>query len=375
VKYRYIPLMSIMILLASCNGEDGGSTASDTQVDYGPEHLDLAIADTIGVELGRPEYVFGQIVEAVRTPEGSVLVLDSSTMSVRQFDGTGEFLASVGRQGTGPGEFQMPRGMTVLENGSVIVSDMGGGALSVFDDSLRWVENITGFFPRPPYSVTPAGDSSFVGMMPAFDREQGLTGYTIARLEDSSEPSVVYSSEMRPFDPSRFGPLAEEEQPVFTSDLAGRVFIAQPGSDRIQVTGYMPDGTEFLHIEERVERVEKTQAELDAEEEEFQEISSRMGRRFRGADPTFDPIPFRRAVSELGIDRDNRLWVRLGTLRYPFWNVYDMNGQLLFTASISPDDPDADGMTVRVTENGIIAWVPDPTTWPRVYLVEEPEAP
>ena len=52
----------------------------------------------------------------------------------------------MGRQGTGPGEFQMPRGMTVLENGSVIVSDMGGGALSVFDDSLRWVENITGFF-------------------------------------------------------------------------------------------------------------------------------------------------------------------------------------------------------------------------------------
>ncbi len=372
MEHRSMIVTVLMLILASCNGGSDGRDAVSPEDAAGSDHLELAITDTIGVELGRPEYVFGQIVEAARTPAGNVLVLDTSTMNVREFSPEGEFIGSAGRQGTGPGEFQMPRGMTVLDNGRVLVSDMGGGAVSVFDDSLRWIANITGFFPRPPNTVSSAGDSAYVGMLPAFDREQGLSGYSIARLEGSSDPSVVYASEMRPFDPSRFGPMGDETQPVFTSDGSGRVFIAQPGSDRITVTGYLPDGREFLQIQERIDQVEKTESELAAEEEEFQEMSANMGRRFHGAGATFDPLPYRRAVSELGVDGSGRLWVRLGTVRYPFWKVYDMEGLLLFTASLHMDDPDLDGMTVRITENGITAWVPDPTTWPRVLLVGDP---
>lgn len=36
-------------------------------------------------------------------------------------------------------------------------------------------------------------------------------------------------------------------------------------------------------------------------------------------------------------------------------------------------DPDIDAMTVRITNNGAVAWVADPVSWPRLYLVELPE--
>lgn len=365
-------LCSIALPLSCGSGDDGEGIPGSCAGTGDASHVELAATDTIGVELGHPDLVFGVIAGAEKNPRGEVLILDSSTMSIRKFTGDGTLIASAGRQGTGPGEFQMPRGMTVMPGGEVLVADMGGGAISVFDDTLGWTGNITGFFPRPPYVISSAGDSACVGMLPAFDREQGLTGYAIGRLEGTAEPSVVYAREMQPFDPSRFGPMAMEEQPVFTSDASGRVFVAEAGWDGISVTGYLPDGEVFLEIEEEIERVEKTVEELAAERTEFEEMSAGRGRRFHGGDVSFEPLPYRRSVSELGIDGEGRLWVRLGTCRHPFWRVYDMEGLLLFTASFDNGDPDIDQLTVRITENGITAWVPDPTTWPRVLLLEDP---
>jgi len=360
-----------MVLSLSCGSSDtGGPPETDPHDD---EHVELAVIDTIGVELGQPEYVFGHIVEARRTDTGEILVLDSSTMNIRKFSPGGDFAVSAGRQGTGPGEFQMPRGMAILRDKSVLVSDMGANAISVYNDSLEWVRDITGFFPRPPFLMTAAGDSAVVGMMPAFDRQEGLRGFTIARLEMESEPSVVYMEEMRPFDPSMFGPQGDEQEPVFTSDLEGRVFIARPGSDAVRITGYLSDGEEFLSIDENIEKAEKTEEEIAAEREDYEEFTSRSGRRMTRSSDSYDPAPYRRAVTELGVDADGRLWVRLGTYRYPYWMVYDMEGQLLFTASLEMNDPDLDDMSVRINENGITAWVPDPTTWPRVFIVEMSE--
>jgi hypothetical protein len=63
----------------------------------------------------------------------------------------------------------------------------------------------------------------------------------------------------------------------------------------------------------------------------------------------------------------------LGSYRYPFWNVYNFEGELLFTASMETDDPDIDYMVVRITENGATAWIPDPMTWPRVLVLKIPD--
>ena len=328
IKHKFAAAAAFLIFVLSCGNSEGGGTQDATTDNE--NHLDLNVTDTIGVELGHPDYVFGNIVEAQRTADGNVLVLDTSTMNIREFSPEGEMIGSAGRQGTGPGEFQMPRGMAVLRNDDVLVSDMGANAISVFSDSLVWMENITGFFPRPPFIMTAAGDSAVVGMIPAFNREEGMRGFSIARLEMESEPSVVYMEEMRPFDPSMFGPQGAEQEPVFTSDMEGRVFIARPGTDAIRINGYLSDGELFLSIDERIERVEKTDEEIAEEKEDYEEFTSRSGRRMTRSSDSYDPTPYRRAVTELGVDAGGRLWVRLGTYRYPYWHVYDTDGRLVY---------------------------------------------
>ncbi len=375
----YIAAAAVLIigtLILGCSGSDESTSEIEEVNPTGPAHMELTTEYTIGVELGDTNYVFGQIVEALPNENGDVLVLDLSSMNVRLFSSVGEFIGSAGRQGTGPGEFQRPMGMAVLGNNDFIVSDLPGGAICVFDDSLNWKENIIGFFPRPPLTVRTAGDSAFVGMLPAFDREAGLTGYSITRMENSSESVIVYSEEMRTFDPSRIGPLGADKDPIFTSDNAGHVFIAEAGPDAIKITGYNQNGEPFISIDENVDGMEKTPEELAYEEAEFEEFSTRMGSRggrMSGMELSFDPILYRRAVTDLGVDSEDRLWVRLGAYRYPFWNVYDMEGELLFTASLELDDPDIDEMVVRIQEEGAAGWVEDPSTWPMVHLLQLPE--
>ncbi len=375
----YVSAASILItgmVFLGCSGPDANTSAAEESTSTGPAHLELVTGYEIGIELGDTNYVFGQIVEALLNEDGDVLILDISTMSVRKFSSVGDFIGSAGRQGTGPGEFQMPRGMAVLGNNDFVVTDMAGGAICVFDDSLNWKENIVGFFPRPPFTVRTAGDTAFVGMLPAFDREESLTGYSIVRMENSSEPVTVYAEEMHNFDGSRIGPLGAEKDPIFTSDNSGNVFIAEPGTDVINITGYTQDGEALLSIIESIEKEEKTPEELAQEEAEFEEFSVRMGSRggrMSGMEVSFDPVPYRRAVTDLGVDSEDRLWVRLGAYRYPYWNIYDFEGQLLFTASLELDDPDIDHMAVRITENGAVAWIPDPITWPRVLVLEIPD--
>ncbi|NOQ23489.1 MAG: hypothetical protein GQ565_12700 [Candidatus Aegiribacteria sp.] len=375
VQIASAALLIIGMAILGC-GEGEDASVIEESNPTGTAHMELTTENTIGVELGDTNYVFGQIVDAFLDVNKDVLVLDMTTMNVRKFSSAGVFIGSAGRQGTGPGEFQRPMGMAVLGNNDFIVSDIAGGAICVFDDSLNWKENIIGFFPRPPFSVRTAGDSAFVGMLPAFDREDGLTGYAIARMENSSEPVTVYVEEMRVFDSSRIGPLGADKDPIFTSDNEGHVFVAEPGTDAIKITGYNRDGEAFIAIDENVDRMGKTPEELACEEAEFEEFSTRMGSRggrMSGMELTFDPVLYRRAVTELGVDSENRLWVRLGTYRYPFWNIYDLEGELLFTASLEIDDPDIDYMTVRITENGAVAWIPDPSTWPRVLVLEIPD--
>ena len=61
--------------------------------------------DTIGVGLGEDSYQFSYVLGAVLT-RGGIQVADQPSREIRRFDGRGSFLASVGGEGEGPGEFE-----------------------------------------------------------------------------------------------------------------------------------------------------------------------------------------------------------------------------------------------------------------------------
>jgi hypothetical protein len=80
-------------------------------------------------------------------------------------DARGRFVRTIGKQGGGPGELMAPTALAVLADGTVAVSDLGRGAISVFAPDGSFQKNIQfvdSLGHAPP--ETPGGVSSLVAL-------------------------------------------------------------------------------------------------------------------------------------------------------------------------------------------------------------------
>jgi hypothetical protein len=86
------------------------------------------------VEIGRGEGedALYRVAAATRLPDGRIAVANAGTQQVKLFGPGGEHLASLGRRGTGPGEFQVPFWVGA-QGDSIVVWDAALERLTVFD--------------------------------------------------------------------------------------------------------------------------------------------------------------------------------------------------------------------------------------------------
>jgi len=145
-RYSGIRVSSALLCAAACAG--GGDAARDDveRIVSGDtvivrNHAPLGIwgdtltivADlTIGALEGSPETMFADIVSIATRPDGSILVLDRQAREVREFDPEGRYVRTMGRQGSGPGEFQSPMAVRVDPSGRVLVMDGLARRVTVF---------------------------------------------------------------------------------------------------------------------------------------------------------------------------------------------------------------------------------------------------
>lgn len=79
----------------------------------------------IGVAEGDPDYQFGNIAGIDADSDGRIYVLDQQAQQVRIFDAQGTLLRTVGRAGSGPGEFSQAAGPLFVARGdTVLVADI-----------------------------------------------------------------------------------------------------------------------------------------------------------------------------------------------------------------------------------------------------------
>ena len=63
--------------------------------------------------------------------QGNIYVLDSGNHRIQKFSPDGMYLATIGQQGQGPGEFQYPQSLTLDSKGYLYISDMGNRKIHV----------------------------------------------------------------------------------------------------------------------------------------------------------------------------------------------------------------------------------------------------
>ncbi|MGD2136297.1 MAG: hypothetical protein PVF27_09055, partial [Gemmatimonadales bacterium] len=78
---------------------------------------------TIGVLDGRDEYQLFEVADAARQSDGSFVVVDGGSRTVRRYDASGSFIAAAGGHGSGPGEYQDPDQVVVTAGDSIVIWD------------------------------------------------------------------------------------------------------------------------------------------------------------------------------------------------------------------------------------------------------------
>ncbi|RKZ04323.1 hypothetical protein DRQ21_03115 [Candidatus Fermentibacteria bacterium] len=379
-----VPVLCILTLItvAACgNGSQGADSAQEQQT--GSEtagavmpEVDhwLVVTDSIGVELGDSNLVFGQIVAGEFMPNGNIVVADMVKNKISIFSADGEFIAQAGRQGSGPGEYQLLTTVAVTAEGGLIVPDAMGGKLNFYDSDYNFVDTMTGFFPSPPVMISPVA-GGFVGLKPEFEQteEEMRTGMGIYLWTDSVTADVEYVKNMIPLDLNDLGATAKA-MVLFDTDYNGNVFLTPYSTEDYTITCVSPDGEEIWSITEEQSTVRKTDEEI---EEEREMVRSRL---IAGGAPAsmaenYQVEEYKAFISMLEVDNLHRLWVQSGLYNSAFYRVYDCdNGDFLFTAALRVDD-EHEGVTPTISEYGITGFDPNTNTWSRLYIIhpEEPD--
>ena len=368
--FPFVSLLFLVSLLASCGGEP-----DDTDTTRSTETIrELVIVDSIGVELGDSNYVFGSIESSSHSVDGNILILDRPACCTREYTPEGEFVRSFGRRGTGPGEFVNPLSMVRLSDGRIAMMDMQAGGIHTFLPDGAW-EGISAEIVREPVLWLTAADSSrYVGTINSFEVVDGQLILTakVGRFEiDETEPSLVYWENSFPVTFDDFTLLIEQAYfaKVWTSNFDGIVFIASRDSEEYLVTGFDAGGTEFVEISLDLPQREKSEEEIQDEAAFWNQRARNMG---YGGQANFEPNRFRWKVHSMGIDDQERLWVRRGTEEIPTFDIFDLDGNHLFTANI-PSISGYSGLLweINIDEYGILAWSLDPPDgYQKLYTLE-----
>jgi len=105
-----------------------------------------------------------------------IFVSDSCNNRIQVFSESFDYLFSIGKRGTGPGEFNMPRGIAVSPNGYLIVCDQDNNRVQVFDVNRARLEGMVDRENENFAYVTSYGSSDLQASTQSgqFDRPTGV---------------------------------------------------------------------------------------------------------------------------------------------------------------------------------------------------------
>ena len=365
---------------SGCGGEaESVSSSDETSLPGQVDTLVLAVTDTIGLEMGDSSYVFGMIMSAAYRADGDIIVLDMQKACLSVYSSDGEYIGNIGAPGPGPGEFQIPVDFAVFPDGGIAVTDAISRVISYFDAEGSYINMIDGFFPTPPMSIEGSQDGALVGqhmpmVMTGEDMELSLE---LSKWTDNAEPYLTYFSKPMEMDFSGEGRASVTRGPEFEFAVGpdGSVLLAEISDTLFSVTGFSPEGEEFLSILEERERTPMTPEEIDAGGLGMS-IMVMNGEASADMNRMETTYPWRNVIGSIGVDSQSRIWVELASEDLPVFQVYDYSGRLLFIAVTDVEFTPVTRPTFRVDTGGVLAYDQDPMDYPKIYLFKlvEPES-
>lgn len=367
MKLISITLIAITMILMSC------SDRSDQTESYDAHHesdslVKIEVVDSIGLELGDSNYVFGSIRAIDRGPHGEILILDNVKHCIMAYSSQGEFIEQIGRYGHGPGEFGSASFFEVLEDGSICVDDENGWLR--FDPDWEYIDSREVSSANLMQTVS-TGQRQIVGVESIFSNANGSLTVTknVALWSDSTpgDPDHVFYTKVYPVEEPQDIYTVDFNPMLFTAD-GTHVFIAPEPQQNPIVYIFSLEGSPLDTLELDYPEVEKTQQEIQEEIAFFETrvLTSTSGER----QVDWEPAPYRDMIRSLGVDSLGRLWVQRGFKLSPSFDVFDpVSCDHLFTASMENREDAADWQ-FDISEHGIVAYTEDPSMYYKAYVIK-----
>lgn len=150
-------------------GAAGKATAQDSRpLVFAEVQRQLVLDEQAAIGSIEGEHdAFGRVMSLAIDSRGRVVVADDLSHDLKVFELTGEYVATVGRSGEGPGEFHSPWQVQVGPGDSLYVWDPGRAAVSVFGPDYEfsrsflvppgWTVNSMIVHPGPEFVVSVSG--------------------------------------------------------------------------------------------------------------------------------------------------------------------------------------------------------------------------
>lgn len=255
--------LRVLVLLMSSTNLAGCSGARDARVLSSSGSLHVSATPILSIESTARDgsVLFDRVSNAVRLEDGTVVVADPGGFALRYFDRHGALVATAGRAGSGPGEFQYVGWVGRCGAGEVHVWDPIQLRLTVFDAMGRFIR-------QQPLPVHPAliqcdekGAFAALLMPKVFTRPDPNTGVSpkhfgdlLAWQRDADSAEKVGSL-----------PLGESRPLGVVTRMAvgpGGIYVGTGDSSTLQIYGF--DGRRIEDITIPIERRLTTAANYDA---------------------------------------------------------------------------------------------------------------
>src|SRR5688500_9711363 len=140
--------LSLVLTVAFAANVSAQRTPADTIVRRAERPVHAGVATlveelSIGVADGREEYILGEVADVAVARDGSMFVFDRQVPIVRHYDASGRFLRSIGRGGSGPGEYRSASGIAATPDGRLLVWDTGNWRINVYSPTGDFVTQWT----------------------------------------------------------------------------------------------------------------------------------------------------------------------------------------------------------------------------------------
>ena len=299
----------------------------------------------IGVAAGHPEYEFHDVRDVRRLGDGRIVVANAGSRELRFYDTDGQFIRSVGREGSAPGEFRRIAGIYSIRGDSILVYDDGLRRMSVLDAGGGFVRSFH-FEPVAYELVWPEGyltDGSLLA-----GSSVPMSSRTTTGIERGHVQLLRFDLDGQSIDSLGSFPGAERYVEIM-GDLRTTIggpfrrisrFVAREGGfwvgtgDSFELVGYSLDGRK-----DRIIRLDRqNRAVTPADVERYLEI------RLDGLDPQAAPS-IRRAIrespfpetmpsySQILVDEEDHVWVSEyvppGEVGTTMWFIFAPGGEFL----------------------------------------------